>query len=288
MKFMKRGLAVLLAVLLAVSPLSVLAQEMPVQGDAGNSGNQLAGAGETGGLESTEAGNGLAEAGKQLAETGNESAEAGNQLAETGSGLAETGNGLAEIGSQPAEGGGTAPQESVGDDAVQPVSAMQEDSLVIGAREEVQFNTGNHVYKVVNATASGNVVGDGCFGEDGSYTINIPEANPFFPYEVQFTYKGETVNKWFMAPDDSVEVGEHTFYVSAYFDNTAVTQMSLDVAGDRVVVYPEEKEFTDDGDGGDCAFVYAAFGRKETAGGFPVLYTGGNVICIHRFHFCGK
>lgn len=43
-----------------------------------------------------------------------------------------------------------------------------------------------------------------------------------------------------MTPDDSVTVGGHTFYVEADFDNTAVTQMSLNVAGDTVVVYPEE------------------------------------------------
>lgn len=92
-----------------------------------------------------------------------------------------------------------------------------------------------------------NESGDACFEEDGSYTINIPEVNPFFPYEVQFVCDGEVSNHWFMTPEDSVEVGGHTFYVSAYFDNTALTQMSLTVAGKTVVVYPEEKVFTDDG-----------------------------------------
>ncbi|MCD7836615.1 MAG: LysM peptidoglycan-binding domain-containing protein, partial [Lachnospiraceae bacterium] len=42
----------------------------------------------------------------------------------------------------------------------------------------------------------------------------------------------------------TVEVGGHTFRVSAYFDNTAVTQLSLKVADQTVIVYPEEKEFT--------------------------------------------
>ena len=91
-------------------------------------------------------------------------------------------------------------------------------------------------------------MGDACFEEDGSYTINIPEDNPFFPYEVQFTYNGETTNQWFMSPEDSVEIGGHTFYVSAYFDNTAITQMSLKVSDRTIVVYPERKEFVD-GDG---------------------------------------
>ena len=113
--------------------------------------------------------------------------------------------------------------------------------------DEVKFNTGKHVYSVVGREDFfDHELGDACFEEDGSYTINIPEENPFFPYEVQFTYDGETTNEWFMTPEDSVEVGGHTFYVSASFDGTAITQMSLKVAGDTIVVYPEEKEFTDE------------------------------------------
>lgn len=110
--------------------------------------------------------------------------------------------------------------------------------------DEVQFNTGRHVWSIVNREAFDAGMGDGFFEENGSYTINISEDNPFFPYEVQFTCEGETKNEWFMTPDDSVEVGGHTFYVSAYFDNTVVTQMSLNVAGSTVTVWPEEKEFT--------------------------------------------
>lgn len=117
--------------------------------------------------------------------------------------------------------------------------------------EEIVFNTGNHEYHVVSKNDFvENGLGDAFFEEDGSYTINIPEANPFFPYEVEFTYRDKTERKWFMTPDDAVEVGGHTFYVSAYFDESAVTQMSLSVGGDTIVVYPEEKEFTDDGEEG--------------------------------------
>lgn len=138
-----------------------------------------------------------------------------------------------------------------------PVSAQEPAALEASAADVVRFNTGNHVFSVINEDVSGNETvsgdgivsenetGDACFEEDGSYTINIPEENPFFPYEVQFTCNGEVTNQWFMTPDDSVEVGGHTFYVSAYFDNSTVTQMSLNVAGDKVVVYPETKEFTD-------------------------------------------
>ena len=74
--------------------------------------------------------------------------------------------------------------------------------------DEVKFNTGNHVWSVVSYEDFwDNNIGDGYFEEDGSYTINIPEENPFFPYEVQFTYRGKTVNQWFMTPEDCVEIG---------------------------------------------------------------------------------
>ena len=119
--------------------------------------------------------------------------------------------------------------------------------------EQVWFNTGNLEISVIAESVSDNEAYQeqwtDFFAADGSYTINIPEANPYFPYEVQFTCNGEVRNEWFMNPQDSVEVGGHTFYVSAYFDDTAVTQMSLKVGGQEVVVYPEEKEFTNDGDG---------------------------------------
>lgn len=116
--------------------------------------------------------------------------------------------------------------------------------------ENVQFNTGDYVWTIVNEDDFNTYeYGDGYFEEDGSYTINIPELNPFFPYEVQFTSNGKTENKWFQSPDDTVEVGGHIFKVAANFDGTGITQMSMEVAGDTVVVYPEEKTFTNDGDG---------------------------------------
>lgn len=114
--------------------------------------------------------------------------------------------------------------------------------------EEIRFNTGDCTFRVVSREDFfDRELGDACFEEDGSYTINIPEENPFFPYEVQFTYDGGVTEEWFMTPDDSVEIGGHTFYVSAYFDGTQVTQMSLKVGDDTVIVYPKEKEFTEGG-----------------------------------------
>lgn len=114
--------------------------------------------------------------------------------------------------------------------------------------EQIIYNTGSFNVHVVSAEDFENDLGDAYFEEDGSYTINIPEENPFFPYEVQFTYDGKTENEWFMNPEDSIEIDGHTFYVSASFDGTAVTQMTMDVAGQEVVVYPEKKEFTDGDD----------------------------------------
>lgn len=130
---------------------------------------------------------------------------------------------------------------------------------------EIRFNTGNHEWSIVDKEVFDKGTGDGFFEDDGSYTINIPEENPFFPYEVQFTFQDEVTNKWFMTPDDSVQIGDHTFYVSAHFDDTVVTQMSLDVAGDTVVVYPEAKKFTNDGDGTDPISLLPLTERNLTA-----------------------
>lgn len=116
--------------------------------------------------------------------------------------------------------------------------------------DKVGFNTGSHVYYVVSREDFDDGSGDAFFEEDGSYKISIPEENPYFPYEVQFTYEGKTRNEWFMTPDDKVMVGDHEFSVSPAFDNSAVTQMSLEIAGDTVVVYPKKKVFTDTDDGG--------------------------------------
>lgn len=118
-------------------------------------------------------------------------------------------------------------------------------------KEEIIFNTGKHEYSVVDRDSFfEDEIGDAIFEEDGSYTIHIPEKDPFFPYEVEFVFEGKRERKWFMTPDDSVEIGGHVFYVSASWEKDAVTQMSLNIGGDKVIVYPEEKEFTDEDDGG--------------------------------------
>lgn len=131
---------------------------------------------------------------------------------------------------------------------IQPETGTKPEVKEEEAAEQIIYNTGSFNVHVVSAEDFAKDLGDAYFEEDGSYTINIPEENPFFPYEVQFTHDGKTENEWFMNPEDSMEIDGHTFYVSASFDGTVVTQMTMDVAGQEVVVYPEEKEFTD-GDG---------------------------------------
>lgn len=80
---------------------------------------------------------------------------------------------------------------------------------------------------------------------NGNYEI-VVEENAFFPYEVQFSYGGETFSKWFMENGDSVTVGSHKFYVKSNADGKAVTKMSVQVGEDKVRLYPEQKVFTDD------------------------------------------
>ena len=82
------------------------------------------------------------------------------------------------------------------------------------------------------------------YDEDGSYTIRL-EDNEFFPYEVQFTYNGETWEEWFMHSGDSVEIGGHAFYVvSEHTDPGMLTGLSVKVGDDEIIAWPEEKEFT--------------------------------------------
>lgn len=129
------------------------------------------------------------------------------------------------------------------------IETEEEETLLASELEEVFFNTGNKVMRVSNEPLKGDIElnwDEFRFDENGAFTIHIPEQNPFFPYEVQFTYEGETSSKWFMTPEDCVEIGGHPFYVAAEFDGNVVTRMNLNVSGTKVVVYPKAKEFTDD------------------------------------------
>lgn len=142
------------------------------------------------------------------------------------------------------------PDEAAGDELEDGVG---EDAVCDEALEEwdgsgVLYSTGGEYRLVVDAGSPAlDLYGEiaDAFGEDGSYTISIPEEDPFFPYEVQFGNPEleEVENLWFMTPDSTVEYGGHTFRVEANFTGKAVTQLSLDIAGDTVVLYPGEKSF---------------------------------------------
>ncbi|WP_300846711.1 LysM peptidoglycan-binding domain-containing protein [uncultured Acetatifactor sp.] len=124
--------------------------------------------------------------------------------------------------------------------------APSEEGQTEFGKDAVFFSTGYDYNLVINEGASEEYDGfTGTFEEDGSYTIQIPEEDPFFPYEVQFVdQEFETAeNLWFMTPDSVVEYGGHTFRVEASFTGKAVTQLSLNIAGDTVVIYPGEKSF---------------------------------------------
>lgn len=81
------------------------------------------------------------------------------------------------------------------------------------------------------------------FAEDGSYTIELYEETPFFPYEVQFSYQGYTTSEWFMDENDCVIVGGHPFYVSCF---GTPNHVGLLVSGEYVPAFPEHKEFVND------------------------------------------
>ena len=261
MRRTKKGLAVMLAALLALSTQPAFALETPSSGQSGSkteaaspsdaereedkkvpssdtekeddqgTGSQTTGSGNSQGTGSQTTGSGNAQGNENQTTDGGSTQGTGNQ----GSGSQTTGEGSTQATGLQSSG---------------TKLASTSDAERTEARDEVRFNTGNYEFSVVSQEDFFDWdLGDDYFDDDGSYTINIPEANPFFPYEVQFTYKDKVTEEWFMTPDDSLEIGGHTFYVSAFFDDTAVTQMSLEVGGDTVVVYPEEKEFTNDGGG---------------------------------------
>jgi hypothetical protein len=123
--------------------------------------------------------------------------------------------------------------------------------------DEIDFNTGNKLYKVVSQKAFDYYKDrndeshsyDACYDKNGNYTINIGD-NPFFPYEVQFKQGYKTESKWFMSPSDSVKIGEHEFTLSCHIDDQTITSVSFDVGGKDILAYPVSKTFTDDSEGG--------------------------------------
>lgn len=122
---------------------------------------------------------------------------------------------------------------------------VPEDVILVGPVEvvdEVTYNTGEMDVVVgwdQELAESGEPY---ClFNDDGSYTIEIPEPDPFFPYEVQFTYNGETTTEWFMDAEDTVVIGGHVFSVLVYGEPQSI---GFWVGEEYVPAYPEEKTFT--------------------------------------------
>lgn len=133
---------------------------------------------------------------------------------------------------------------------------------------DIRFNTGSYEYCVVEESTIqelhngfeekyGNDYADSqdavkaaselnhyvAWEPDGSYEIQV-EPDAFFPYEVQFTYDGKTQSQWFMTSDSTVEVADHTFRLEVpQAGGNVVTQMSMNVGSDTVIVYPKKKEF---------------------------------------------
>ncbi len=238
-------------------------------GDA-TGGNDGSGAGDAAGDDGSEAGdaadgstgNGAGDGSDSASDAGNDAADGANGDEDDAGAGDEAGDGTgADSDSEP---DGSDADESEKEDGE--VVDNEEDDLKDNEGEEgddmdqpseelsewdgngILFSTGGEYRLVVEpgspALEEYAEIAD-AFSQDGSYTIRIPEEDPFFPYEVQFADPEfeEVENVWFMTPDSTVEFGGHTFRVEADFTGNVVTQLSLNIAGDTVIIYPEEKTF---------------------------------------------
>jgi len=106
--------------------------------------------------------------------------------------------------------------------------------------DEVTYNTGSMAVTVGSVPAEPERMYYDQFALDGSYTIEVNEPAPFFPYEVQFEYSGKTWSEWFENPDDTVVVGGHTFRIVCSDEPTC---LGFEVSGKYIPAYPEKKEF---------------------------------------------
>lgn len=125
--------------------------------------------------------------------------------------------------------------------AVEAVTEAEAETSASAAADTIIYNLGSKEIEVSDARGA-----DHAFEADGSYTISISEANPYFPYEVQFKCGEESTEEWFKSPADTVTVYGHEFSVQldgASTDN-AYTTLSLRIGDEELLVYPEEKTFT--------------------------------------------
>ena len=78
---------------------------------------------------------------------------------------------------------------------------------------------------------------------EDDYTIQL-EDNAFFPYEIQFQYKGNTTVEVFDTPDSTVNIGGHAISVTSNYDDDAISQIGVWVDGEYIPAMPEKKTFT--------------------------------------------
>lgn len=214
MRLMKRGLAVLLAAMLAMQTLPVMATEGQTDSIAErNTQNQVT-----------------------VPENDAEEQSTAPESDVEGQGI---------VPESDAEGQSTVPEsDAERQDTISGNNA--EEQPKVASTGSVFYNTGDYAIEVCSRTEGMDEEQEKkYFAEDGSYTIQIPEEDPFFPYEVQFTYGDVETREWFMTPDDTVEIDGHVFSVNAVFhDDEAITGMSLKAGDKTVIVYPEEKDFS--------------------------------------------
>ncbi|MBQ9438103.1 MAG: hypothetical protein IJU50_07190, partial [Lachnospiraceae bacterium] len=86
--------------------------------------------------------------------------------------------------------------------------------------------------------------------QEGAYLIDIPETDPFFPYQVRFYQDGRTKDEYFMTPGGEVRVFGHSFRINPRFSGKNVTGLSLFVGDDQIQVYPAKKDFPENRLGG--------------------------------------
>ena len=145
---------------------------------------------------------------------------------------------LAEVPPEESEGLPAASVEP--EESIDPVEVPQETSWSTDG-SEVVYNTGSMAVTVGSSPAVPERMYYDAFQPDGSYTIEVCEPDPFFPYEVQFTCGGETWSEWFEEPEDTVSVGGHTFRLAC---SGMPTYLGFQVSGYYVPAYPEAKQFT--------------------------------------------
>lgn len=119
------------------------------------------------------------------------------------------------------------------------------------AADEVTYNTGRVEVTVGSdqekADSEDLDIWYTLFDEDGGHIINLDlfDADPLFPYEVQFKYQGKTETRWFETIDDTENINGHVF--SLFCADSQPRTIGFWVEGEYFPARPVEKEFTNEG-----------------------------------------